>query len=97
MEWYIDWRFLSLAILLLGSVLTNIGTIIVAISNRKTNIKIMTNDLIHIAKDLKDVKANQKTDSISIKRKISQIWKVVNIISEKQIARDALCKERHGE
>ena len=66
MRWYTDYRLLGLAILLIGSIGTNIAAILVAQGNKKTNKKIMTNDLVHIAQDVKELKEECKSTNSKI-------------------------------
>jgi len=95
MNWYNDWRFWGLLILLLSSVITQIGGIIMSMSVKKSNNKIMNNDLKHLALDVKELNETVSEGFQETRETINKVWTSIEIIGKKQAARDAVCNERH--
>jgi len=92
LEFLTKWHFFIPTII--GGI-SLIWSIINSIVGKAVANKIVSNDLTHLTNDVKDIKEEEKEFKKEIKEDIHEIKLGINRIEKKQIARDAICNERH--
>jgi hypothetical protein len=58
--------------------------------------KLTQNDLLHLTKDVEELKEEEKDFKKEIKEELHRVFLAIKRIEKKQIRRDAICEERHS-